>query len=139
MKLKTMAAVMSFVSKLEGDSAAFYSKWAEKYHDQEEAFTDWAEENKKFAKSVKQTYFGMITDAIESTFSFALLDTSAYEYDTTLPDEASLQEVMEKSREMEERILNFYRDASQQSEGLLVDISRLFKNIAQRRNERLQA
>jgi len=139
MKLSTMAAVMSFVSRLEGDSAAFYSKWAERYPEREKIFTAWAEENGKFAKNIKQTYFGVITDAIESTFSFTRLDASEYECDTTLPDEVSLQEVMDKSREMEERILNFYHDASQQSEGLLADLPRLFKKIVQRRRERLQA
>ena len=39
MKLNTMAAVMSFVSKLENDSALFYQDWAIKFADLDHIFS----------------------------------------------------------------------------------------------------
>jgi hypothetical protein len=137
MKLNTMAAVMSFVSKLENDSASFYWDWADKFSELEETFSAWAKENKTFEKRVKQTYFGVITDAIESTFSFAKLDTDTYEFDTTLPDDASLQDVKKKAAVIETTLTNFYSAAAQQSEGLMADLPRLFAKIAQKREDRL--
>jgi hypothetical protein len=137
MKLNTMAAVMSFVSKLECESASFYQDYGCKFAELEDVFSAWSKENKAFEKRVKQTYFGVITDAIESTFSFAKLDTSDYELDMALPDGASLRDVKIRAEEVETRLLSFYSDAAQQSEGLMADLPRLFKKIAKRREDRL--
>jgi len=139
MKLNTMAAVMSFVSTLENDSASFYEENADKFAELEGLFSAWAKENRNFVKKVKQTYFGVITDAIESTFSFAKLDTSGYACDTTLPEGASLTDVMERARKIETMLSNFYSEAARQSEGLMADLPRLFKKIADKREERLNA
>jgi hypothetical protein len=137
MKLNTMAAVMSFVSEIENDSAVFYQDWAVQFDELGNVFSAWAKENKTFEKRVKQTYFGVITDAIESTFSFAKLDTSDYELDTALPERASLQDVKKKAEEMETKLAGFYSDAARQSEGLMADLPRLFKKIAKKRESRL--
>ncbi len=51
MKLNTMAAVMSFVSKIENDSASFYRNYAEKYPELESIFLSWNKENSKFEKN----------------------------------------------------------------------------------------
>jgi hypothetical protein len=139
MKLNTMAAVMSFVSKLENESASFYQDGAVKFSEMEVIFSAWSEENKTFEKRVKQTYFGVITDAIESTFSFAKLDTSDYTFDTAMPEDASLQAVKKRALEIEKTLKDFYSQAAKQSEGLMADLSRLFKKIAHKREERLEA
>ena len=68
MNLNTMSAVMTFVSKIENDSASFYDKTVKKYPEFEETFQAWIRENAKFEKQVKQTYFGVITDTLESNF-----------------------------------------------------------------------
>jgi len=137
MKLNTMAAVMSFVSKLESDSAMFYQGWAGKFAEIEDIFSAWSKENKTFEKRVKQTYFGVITDAIESTFSFSKLDTSEYEFDTALPEGADLQDVKKRAEQIEAVLKEFYSGAAQQSEGLMADLPRLFRKIAKKREERL--
>ena len=137
MKLNTMAAVMSFVSKVENDSASFYQDWAVEFAELEDVFSAWSKENRTFDKRVKQTYFGVITDAIESTFSFAKLDTSNYELDPSLPGGASLQDVWKKAEDIETIMEGFYLDAAQQSEGLMADLPRLFKKIAKKRADRL--
>ena len=132
MKLSTMAAVMSFVSKIEGSSSLFYEGCAEKYQEQgeREKFLDWAKENKKFERMVKQTYFGVITDAIESNFSFGDLDTDDYEIETELAADAGVGEAVRKAGEIEARIRDFYIKGAELSEGLMADIPRMFKKIA---------
>jgi len=137
MKLNTMAAVMSFVTKLENDAALFYQGWAAKFEELEDIFSAWSKENKTFEKRVKQTYFGVITDAIESTFSFGRLDTTDYEFDSDLPEGANLQDVKKMAMEIEATLTNFYFEAAQQSEGLMADLPRLFKHIANKREDRL--
>lgn len=141
MKLSTMAAVMSFVSKIEGGSSLFYEGCAEKYQQQEERekFLDWAKENKEFERMVKQTYFGVITDAIESNFSFGDLDTDDYEIETELTADVGVGEIVSKAGEIEARIRDFYLRGAELSEGLMADIPRLFKKIAKKREERLLA
>ena len=137
MKLNTMAAVMSFVSKIENDSALFYQEWADKFAEVEDIFSAWSKENKTFEKRVKQTYFGVITDAIESTFSFAKLDTSDYEFGTALPEDAGLHDVKSRAGEIETTLKVFYFEAAKQSEGLMADLPRLFRKIEKRREDRL--
>jgi hypothetical protein len=139
MKLNTMAAVMTFISKLENDSALFYQDWAVKFAEVEDIFSAWAKENMTFEKRVKQTYFGVITDAIESTFSFAKLDASNYEFETALPEDASLQDVKKRAEEIETTLKDFYSEAAHQSEGLMADLPRLFKKIVNKRLARLMA
>jgi hypothetical protein len=134
MRLNTMAAVMTFVSRVEDDSASFYESCAEKYPDLKDTFLSWSKENRKFEKNVKRTYFGVITDTIESNYAFEGLDTDDYAFDTTIPENAG--EAIEKAREMEARIRAFYVKAAELSEGLMADIPRLFKQIARKREDR---
>ena len=139
MKLNTMAGVMSFVSKIESDSASFYKTYAEKYPELERIFLSWDKENKKFEKNVKRTYFGVITDTIESNFAFQGLDTDDYHFETQLQEKADSSEAVKKAREIEETIRNFYLTAAQLSDGLMADIPRLFKKIAKKRDGRCES
>jgi len=136
MKLNTMAAVMSFVSRIENDSALFYEGCAEKYPDLKDTFLSWSKENRKFEKNVKRTYFGVITDTIESNYAFEGLDTDDYAFDSALPEDAGVSEAAKKSNEIEEKIRAFYLKAAELSEGLMADIPRLFKKIAKKREDR---
>lgn len=137
MKLNTMAAVMSFISKIENDSSSFYENYDEKYPEVKDTFHRWAKENRKFEKMVKQTYFGIITDTIESNYSFDGLDTDDYDLVTTLPVDIDLTEAKKGAHILEETIKNFYLKASQLSEGLMADIPKLFEKIVKKREERL--
>ena len=139
MKLNTMAAVMSFVSKIENDSASFYRNYAEKYPELESIFLSWNKENSKFEKNVKRTYFGVITDTLESNYAFQGLDTDDYNFETQLPENVDSSEAGKKAREIEETIKNFYLKAAQLSDGLMADIPRLFRKIAKKREERCQS
>lgn len=96
-------------------------------------------QRRKLDKRVKQAHFGVITDAIESIFSFAKLDTSDYTFDAFMPEDASLQDVKKRAQEIELTLKDFYSQAAKQSEGLMTDLSRLFKKIAYKRENRLTA
>jgi hypothetical protein len=139
MKLNTMAAVMSFVSKIENDSASFYRNYAEKYPELESTFLSWNKENSKFEKNIKRTYFGVITDTLESNYAFQGLDTDDYNFETQLPEKVDSSEAVKKAREIEETIKDFYLKAAQLSDGLMADIPRLFRKIAKKREERCQS
>jgi len=139
MKLNTMAGVMSFVSKIENDSASFYKNYAEKYPELESTFLSWNKENSKFEKNIKRTYFGVITDTLESNYAFQGLDTDDYNFETQLPENVDSSEAVKKAREIEETIKNFYLKAAQLSDGLMADIPRLFRKIVKKREERCQS
>ncbi|MBW2094265.1 MAG: hypothetical protein JRI80_05205 [Deltaproteobacteria bacterium] len=134
MKLNTMAAVMSFVTKLEDDSASYYDGCAEKYPDLKGTLLSWSKENRKFEKNVKRTYFGVITDTLESNYAFEGLDTDDYAFETDVPDDTS--KAIEKAHEIEAKIKAFYLKAAELSEGLMADIPRLFRKIAKKREDR---
>ena len=136
MRLNTMAAVMTFVSKIENDSSRFYQDHAEKYPELRDAFLSCVKENKKFEKQVKQTYYGVITDTLESNFAFEGLDTDDYDLRLTLPEHVDSSKVKEKALETEETIKRFYLRAAELSDSLMADIPRLFKKIAKKREER---
>jgi hypothetical protein len=139
MKLNTMAGVMSFVSKIENDSALFYRNYAEKYPGLESTFLSWHKENTKFEKNIKRTYFGVITDTLESNYAFQGLDTDDYDLETQLPEDVGSSEAVKKACEIEETIKDFYLKAAQLSEGHMADIPRLFRKIAKKREERCQS
>jgi hypothetical protein len=136
MKLNTMAAVMTFVSKIESDSALFYEDQAEMYPELKDTFLAWVKENKKFEKQVKRTYFGVITDTLESNYCFETLDSDKYEFQTSLAEGAGQSEAAGRAREIEETIKRFYLEAARLSDCLMADIPRLFKKIAKKREER---
>ena len=135
MKLSTMAAVMTFVTKLEESSAAFYETQAKTHPARMDTFLSWAKENRKFESTVKRTYFGVITDTLESNFSFQGLDDE--DYQLNLPDTVAPQDIEKRARAMEETIRRFYLDAGKRCEGLMADIPRLFNKIARNRERRL--
>ena len=134
-----MAAVMTFVSKIENDSAVFYQNCAQTFPESQEVFQSWAKENKKFEKNTKRTYFGVITDTLESNFAFEGLQTDEFEFNSALPPNADFSECKRLALAIEDKIRQFYLTAAQSSEGLMADIPRLFKKIAKKREERQQS
>ena len=136
MKLNTMAAVMTSVTRIENDSLLFYQENADKFPELKDIFLSWVKENKRFEKQVKQTYFGVITDTLESNFAFEGLDTDDHDFELTLSEDAGLSDTLQKANEMEDAIKGFYLKAAQTSEGLMADIPRLFRRIAKKREDR---
>lgn len=139
MKLNTMAAVMNFISGIESTSSAFYLTCLERYPQLKGKFLSLATENQKFERTIQQKYFGVITDAIEASFSFELLDTDDYDLEVALPENATLPEVLRRALEIEHTIIDFYLKAAEVSTGLMADIPRAFRKVAETRKERCLA
>jgi hypothetical protein len=95
-----------------------------------------ARENQKFEKMVQQKSFGVIIDAIEANFSLELLDTDDYNLEAVLREKATLLEVRRRALEIEHTIIDFYLKAAEVSTGLMADIPRAFRKIAETRKER---
>ena len=70
MKLHTASEVISFVRKLESDSAKFYDTLSQKYVQGSDVFLSFAKENGKNIVQIERSYYGVITDAIEGCFAF---------------------------------------------------------------------
>jgi hypothetical protein len=134
-----MAGVMNFISRIESTSSALYLNCAARYPQLKGEFLSLATENQKFERTVQQKYFGVITDAIEASFSFELLDTDDYNLEAALPENATLVEILRRALEIEHTIIAFYLKAAEVSTGLMADIPRAFRKIAETRKERCLA
>jgi hypothetical protein len=134
-----MAAVMEFVTRMETETAAFYERAADRFPALGEQFQAFAKENKRFEKQVKQTYFGVITDTLESNYCFEGLDDQDFAVDASLPVELDEATVRAKAVDVESALKGFYETAASMSEGLMADVPRLFKRIAKKRDSRIQA
>ena len=136
MKLNTTSAVISFAKQLENESAKFYEDWSEKYAKDKEFFLSFAIENKKNVVYIERAYYGVITDAIEGCFAFDI-DTDKYPCETCLVQNSSYTDALREAIRMEEQIIKFYYDASEQSKSLMADVPVAFLTVAAKRNKRI--
>jgi hypothetical protein len=136
MILHTASETISFVKELEEKSAKFYEDLSRRYSKDEDVFLSFAKENRKYATQIQRAYYSVITDAIEGGYAFDL-ETDEYAFENELPEEASYSGALAKAVEMEEKILNFYTVATEQSMSLMADIPRNFKIVAKKRNNRI--
>ncbi len=136
MQLTTASQIISFAKELEDKAAKFYQELAARYPEAKEVFSSFAKENKKNEIVVQRTYNEVVTDALETGFSFEGLEADPYMIDVDLAQNVSLSSAVRKAQEIEERIENFYTTAARMSKGLLADISRTFERIAKKRTER---
>jgi hypothetical protein len=134
MELNTAASVISYISKIEQDSGSFYENWADKNDLLRETFISFTKENKKNESEIKRVYYSVISDALETGFSFKGLKG-----DVKIPnlsDNASLKEILQASIVMEESIQQFYFEAAKLSKSLLADVPRAMERVAKKRNKR---
>ena len=101
MELKTAASVISYISKIEQESADFYEKLSKEYEIHTDMFLSFVKENKKNEKNIRRTYYSVVTDALETGFSFKGLHT-----DVKVPSLNSgiQRDVLRASIELEKRI-----------------------------------
>ena len=135
MKLNTAAEVISFAKKLEEDSAKFYEDLSRRYAKDEDVWLSFAKENKKNIVQVERAYYGVISDAIEGCFAFNL-NPDDYAFKTELAEGASYAEALEKAMEIEEKVINFYSAAAEQSKSYMADVPRAFMMVAKKRDNR---
>lgn len=136
MKLHTASETISFVKELEEKSAKFYEDLAQRYSKDEDILLTYAKENKKYFTQIQRAYYSVITDAIEGGYAFDL-DSDQYTFKTELPESASYSDALAKAVEIEEKILDFYAIASEQSMSLMADVPRNFVIVAKKRRNRI--
>ncbi len=135
MKLQTASAVISFAKSLEDESAKFYEDLSQRYAEDKDVFLSFAKENRKNLVQIERAYYGVITDAIEGCFAFGI-EPDAYTVETTLAEDVSYSDALDKAIELEEKIAEFYTDAAEQSKSLMADVPRAFMMVVKKRDNR---
>ncbi len=137
MEVVTASAAVSYIGKVEENSAKLYENLAQKHTEDGETFLSLAKENRRNKKSIEFAYHGVISDKLEACFCFDNLDTNNYSIKTELPEGMSYPDVLRKLVEMEERIQKFLLDASEQSRSLVPDVSWIFERVGKKRAQRV--
>ena len=135
MELNTASAAISFARKLEEDSAKFYEDLSRRYAKDKDVWLSFAKENEKNIVQIERAYYGVITDAIEGCFAFNL-NPDDFAFKTGLAEGASYSEALEKAMEIEEKVINFYSTAAEQSKSYMADVPRAFTMVAKKRDNR---
>jgi hypothetical protein len=138
MTIHTTSEGISLARKLENDSASYYEALAKKYPEKAETFQNFAKENKKNIVNTERCYYGVITDAIEGCFAFNI-EPEKYEFDPSVAKNATLPASIKKALEIEDKIIQYYTDAAEQSKSIMADVPRCFALIAKKRAARVAA
>lgn len=133
--INTCSEAISLARNLEKDSAGFYKSLAERKADNRDLFLSFAEENEKYIKQIERAYYGVISDALEGGFAFSL-DPEKYSLETGLSGDATFEEAIQCAMKIEEKIVEFYNVAAEQSKSLMADIPRAFKLVVKKRHKR---
>lgn len=137
MIIHTASEGITLAKKLENDSASFYESITQKYNKDGEISLAFVKENKKNVTQIERTYFGVITDAIEGGYAFNL-ETDNYSFDFAIKEKNDYVDMLKQAVQIEEKIINFYKDAAEQSRSLMADIPRVFDLLARKRRERVE-
>jgi hypothetical protein len=135
MELNTAASVISYASKIEQESTAFYEQWAKRYEALREVALSFVRENKKNEANIKRAYYSVVTDALETNFCFKGLIG-----DVAMPlisNDASFFQVLEASLVLENSMQKFYLKAAELSKALLADVTRAMERVAKTREARV--
>jgi len=136
MSISTCSGAISFSRELETESAGFYEELAKKFEKEADLFLGFAKENKKFITQVERAYYGVITDALEGCFAFDL-GTEQFEIKALLSGPADYAGSLASALKIEEKIVEYYRVAAEQSKHLMADVPRSFTLVAKKRSERI--
>jgi len=134
--LHTASEVISFSKRLENESAKLYKDLSQIYTEDTDVFLSFAKENEKNKVQTERAYYGVITNAIEGCFAFNI-ESDDYTFETDIAENRSYSDALEKTIEMEEKIIKFYSDAAEQSESLMADVPRNFVTVADKRTSRI--
>jgi rubrerythrin len=124
---------MTMAHKLENDGVAFYEALSKKYPSDAEALQNIAKENKKNIAQIDRAYYGVITDALEGGYALNL-EVDTYVLKTDVP--AKYADALKQALAIEEKTIDFYTKAAEQSRALMADVPRNFLLIAKKREAR---
>ena len=133
--LNTCSEAISLARDLERGSAEFYKNLAERTTDNKDLFLSFAKENEKYVKQIERAYYGVISDALEGCFAFTL-NPKDYFLETELAGDSSVEEAVQRALKIEEKIVEFYNVAAEQSKSLMADVPRAFKLVVKKRIKR---
>jgi len=136
MTISTCSGAISLSRELENGSAKFYEELSKKFEKDKELFLGFAKDNAKNVIQIERAYYGVITDAIEGCFAFDL-NPEDHQVKAAPSQDASYPNALKEALAMEEKILNFYHVAAEQSKHLMADIPRNFTLVAKKRKERI--
>ena len=136
MECNTAASVITYVSKIELDSATLYEQWGQLHEKLRDSFEAFAKVNRKNEQRVKRAYYSVVSDALETGFCFKDLWA-----DIVIPEfskGASVSEVLALAVALERDIQNFYVKAANSSRALLADVPRQMDKVSQERSRRVE-
>jgi hypothetical protein len=136
MELNTAGSFITYISKIEQESADLYARWAEQHDELGELFLTFAKENRKNEKAVKGAYYSVVSDALETNFCFKGLRV-----DVEMPrlsEKAPASAAVQASIDLEDSIQVFYTKAAQSCKAFLADVSRAVERVARLRRARLE-
>ena len=136
MGISTCSGAISLSRELENESAKFYQEMSNRFEKDKDLFLAFAKDNAKYITQIERAYYGVITDAIEGCFAFDLKEED-YQVKPTPSQDASYPNALKEALAMEEKILNFYHVAAEQSKHLMADVPRKFTMVAKKRSERV--
>jgi rubrerythrin len=137
MILHTASEGITFAKKLENDSAKFYEDAAQRNTRAAETFLSFASENRKNISQIERAYYGVITDAIEGCIALNI-NPDNHTLKTAIKDGAAHADVLNQAVEIENKIIEFYSEAAEQSKSLMADVPRAFMMIVKKRENRLE-
>jgi len=136
MECVTAASVITYLSKIELDSAMLYEQWGRSHEKLRAPFESFAKANKKNEQRVKRAYYSVVSDALETGFCFKDLKA-----DIVIPEfskGASVSEVLNLAVSLEKEIQHFYVKAATSSRALLPDVPRQMDKVSQERTKRVE-
>jgi len=136
MELKTATQVINFAIQLEENSRKLYQMLAEKYAEHKDLFLSLAKGNKKNKTWVQRTYYEVVSDALETGFSFGGLDVDGHLVEENLAEGGSLPDILKKALDTEDKIQEFYQNAALKSKSFLADVPRTFERMTKERDKR---
>ena len=125
---------------MEDEITRFYQTLAARdtFSQGRQTFHIFAQESQKHKKRVLRTYREIVSDALETSFSFTGIKTEDYSMDTELPPDITYKKALTKAEIIEAISAKFCATAGQQSQSLLAGIPQAFQRIAKRKMERKQ-
>jgi rubrerythrin len=136
MGISTCSGAISLSRELENESAKFYQEMSKRFEKDKDVFLTFVKENAKYVTQIERAYYGVITDAIEGCYAFDL-NPEDYQVKPTPSKDASYPNALKEALAMEEKILQFYHVAAEQSKHLMADVPRNFTLVAKKRSERV--
>jgi len=136
LKLQTASQVINFAIKLEENLVKLYEDLAENHPEKKDIFLSFARENKKNKTSIQRAYHEVVSDALETGFSFEALSVDEKFFEINLNQEDKLSTIPSKLLDIEERVQNFCQDVALKSKPFLADVPGVFEKIAKKKEER---